>query len=81
MSLICLLNVRLEVTKYKRIDLLVNIFKLQFKLLFLLVTFGHHLLEVVLDLDHLLVQPTKLCILLFCRLVHLSFFLDCLNLY
>ena len=54
--------------------LLVNILKFELKLPFLLVTLGHHLVEVGLDLDHLSIQTAELLIWFPCLLVHdLSF--------
>ena len=54
-------------------NLLIDIFEfeLQFSLLF--VSLAHHLIEVVFDLDHLVVQTTELLILLLCGFVHTCF--------
>ena len=54
-------------------DLLVDIFKLELEFLLLLVSLPHHLVEVFFDLDHLVVQATKLLILLLCCFVHVCF--------
>ena len=59
----------------QNIDLLVDVFEFQFELSLLLIPLGHHLIEVGLHLDHLLVQPAKLLIRFSCLLVHLCFFL------
>ena len=55
-------------------DLLVNILKFELKLPLLLITLGHHLIEVGLDLDHLAIQTAELLIWLPCLFVHDLFF-------
>ena len=52
-------------------NLLVNIFEFEFELSLLLVTLGHHLVEVGLDLDHLPVQAPKFLVGLPRLVVHL----------
>ena len=54
-------------------DLLVDILKFELKLPLLLITLGHHLIEVGLDLDHLTIQTAELLVWLPCLFVHFSF--------
>ena len=50
--------------------LLVDIFELQLQLPFLFISLTHHLIEVIFDLDHLVVQTSELLILFLRCLVH-----------
>jgi len=70
------------------LDFLVDVFEFEFKFALFLISLGHHLFEVSLDLDHLSVQATQFFIRFPCLLVHalsllfdfqaklLAFFLD-----
>ena len=55
-------------------NLLVDIFEFEFELPLLLVTLGHHLVEVGLDLDHLPVQAPKFFVGLPRLIVHLRLY-------
>jgi len=61
------IKISVSVTAY----LLVDVLKLELELSLLLVPLGHHLVEVGLDLDHLLVQPSQLLVGFLRLLVHL----------
>ena len=60
-------------------NLLIDVFELQLELLFLFVSDSHHLLEVLLDLDHLFVEAGKFLIGLFGCLIHPLFLIDYYN--
>mmetsp|Transcript_31313 Transcript_31313/g.41446 ORF Transcript_31313/g.41446 Transcript_31313/m.41446 type:complete len:287 (-) Transcript_31313:40-900(-) len=52
------------------LDFLVDVFEFEFKFALFLISLGHHLFEVSLDLDHLSVQATQFFIRFPCLLVH-----------
>ena len=63
-----------------RCYLLIDVLELELELSLLLVSLAHHLVEILLDLDHLVVQSTNLLIWLLRGVVHVYFlFFDSSN--